>query len=211
MAGVLARIGRIDEARRGLHEATATGPRDRAQLVLGEAQILREAGRLAEAYDVLEGGLAALPGQADILYEAALAADKIGKLDVSERYLRELIKITPDNAHAYNALGYSLADRNERLEEAQQLIDKALQLSPDDPFILDSKGWVLFRKGDSGGALDVLKKALALRADPEIAAHCGEVLWALGRRDEALKTWTEAAKSSPGNEALTATIKRFQP
>jgi tetratricopeptide (TPR) repeat protein len=211
MASVLAQTGRLDEARRGLHDAVAAGPRERAQLLLGEAQILRDAGRFPDAYAVLQGGLATQPGQPELLYEAALAADKIGKADISERYLRELIKIAPDNAHAYNALGYSLADRNERLDEAQELIDKALQLAPDDPFILDSKGWVLFRKGDTDGALDVLKKALAIRADPEIAAHCGEVLWVLGRHEDALKTWGEAAKATPGNEALQATIKRFQP
>jgi Flp pilus assembly protein TadD len=128
---------------------------------------------------------------------------------VLERNLRRLIEIKPDYAHAYNALGYSLADRNERLDEAQRLIDKALQLSPEDPFILDSKGWILFRRGDGSGALDVLKKAFAIRSDPEIAAHIGEVLWSLGRRDEARRTLDEAIKGSPDNEALTGTIKRL--
>ncbi|OHC61687.1 MAG: hypothetical protein A2045_06985 [Rhodocyclales bacterium GWA2_65_20] len=210
-SGVLAHTGRLDEARRLLQEARAGSARERVQLILGEAQLLREAGHRTDALAVLEGGLASQPDQPDLLYEAALAAEKIGRLDVLERYLRQLIQIKPDHAHAYNALGYSLTERGERLEEAQQLIDKALQIAPDDPFILDSKGWLLYRKGDTGAALDTLRKALALRADPEIAAHYGEVLWILGRRDEALKTWSEAAQASPGNEALATTIKRFKP
>ncbi|HEX8988667.1 MAG TPA: tetratricopeptide repeat protein [Rhodocyclaceae bacterium] len=213
LAGVLAQTGRLDEARKRLHEAQAnsSGSRERAQLVIGEAQLLRDAGRNQDAYAVLEAGLATQPEQPELLYEAALAAEKIGRPEVLERDLRLLIKLKPDNAHAYNALGYSLADRGQRLDEAQQLIDKALELSPDDPFILDSKGWVLYRKGDSAAALEILKKAFAIRPDPEIAAHVGEVLWVLGRRDEAEKAWGEAAKASPDNEALAATIKRFKP
>lgn len=211
IATVLVQTGRLDEARKRLHDAQVSTPRESAQLILGEAQLLREASRYADAYGVLEAGLVAQPEQPDLLYEAALAAEKIGRQDVLERDLRLLIKLKPDNAHAYNALGYSLADRGERLEEAQKLIDKALELAPDDPFILDSKGWLLFRKGDSAGALDVLKRALNIRPDPEIAAHVGEVLWAMGRHDEATKAWDNATKASPGNEALASTIKRFKP
>ena len=211
MAGALAQSGRIEEGRRVVRDAQTSSPRDRAQMIVVEAQLLRDAGRYTDAFDVLDAGLATLPGQPELLYEAGLAAEKIGRPAVLETYLRQLIQIKPDHAHAYNALGYSLADRGERLDEAQQLIDKALQMSPDDPYILDSKGWLLYRKGNNGAALEVLKKALALQPDPEIAAHCGEVLWVLGRRDEALKTWTEAVKASPGNEALAATIKRFKP
>ena len=211
IANVRAQTGHLDDGLKGLHEVSAADPQERTQLVLGEAQLLRDAGRYADAYAALEAGLAAQPDQPDILYEAALAAEKIGRPDVLERDLRQLIQIKPDDAHAYNALGYSLADRGERLDEAQQLIDKALELAPQDPFILDSKGWLLYRKGDAGNALDVLKRALALRPDPEIAAHVGEVLWELGRHDEALKAWNAAAHANPGNEALTATIKRFKP
>jgi tetratricopeptide (TPR) repeat protein len=211
LANVLAQTGRLDEARKRLHDAQASHPRDRAQLTIGESQLLRDAGRHLDAYNVLEAGLAAQPEQPEILYEAALAAEKIGRPEVLERDLRLLIKLKPDNAHAYNALGYSLAERGERLDEAQRLIDKALELAPDDPFILDSKGWLLYRKGNPANALELLKRALTLRPDPEIAAHLGEVLWALGRRDEALKAWDEAAKASPNNEALASTIRRFKP
>jgi tetratricopeptide (TPR) repeat protein len=211
IAAMLAHSGRLDEARERLQKARAANPRERTQLILGEAQLLREAGRIADAYEVLEAGIKLQPDQPELLYEAALAAEKIGLVEVLERRLRRLIELQPDHAHAYNALGYSLADRGERLDEAQRLIDKALELAPDDPFIMDSKGWLLYRKGETAAALELLRKALALRADPEIAAHFGEVLWVLGRRDEALEAWGEAAQASPDNEALAATIKRFKP
>lgn len=209
LANALNRSGKLDEARQALQDTAATSQRERGQLLIAEAQLLRDAGRHGDAYSVLEVGLAQHPDQPDLLYETALTAEKTGRSDVLERNLRRLIELKPDHAHAYNALGYSLADRNERLDEAQQLIDKALQLAPEDPFILDSKGWVLFRRGDAAGALDVLKKAFGIRADPEIAAHLGEVLWSLGRKDEAARTWQEAAKANPGNDVLLGTIKKF--
>jgi Flp pilus assembly protein TadD len=139
----------------------------------------------------------------------ALLAEKLGRVDVLEANLRKVIRLKPEHAHAYNALGYSFAERNERLPEAHQLIVKALQLAPDDPFIIDSLGWVLFRMGDNAGALSQLQRAFSIRPDPEIAAHLGEVLWMLGRRDEAKKTWRDAAKAHPGNEALAEVIKRL--
>ncbi len=210
-AAALAQLGRLDEARRRLRDAAVSDPQDREQFLIAEAVLLRDAGRIGEAYDVLEAALAENADQIDLLYEAALLADRLGHLDVVERNLRRAIRLKPDYAQAYNALGYSLADRNLRLEEAQQLIDRALDLAPDDPFILDSKGWVLFRRGDHPGALGVLQQAFALRPDPEIAAHIGEVLWSLGRRAEAEKTWKDAAQANPGNEALTAIMKKFMP
>lgn len=211
IARALVRQDKLDDARKALQETTATTVAERAQLLIAEAQLLRDAGRSVDAYGVLAGGLAANPDQPDLLYEAAIAAEKAGRVDVVEPYLRRLIEIKPDQAHAYNALGYSLAERNERLDEAERLIDKALELSPDDAFILDSKGWVLFRRGNALGALEMLKKAFAVRADPEIAAHMGEVLWSLGRRDEARQTWGEAMKASPGNEVLVGTVRKFAP
>lgn len=211
MATALVQMGKLDDARAALRLASAANPRERAQLTIAEAQLLREANRHPEAFAVLEEGLAHQPGQPDLLYEAALVAEKIGRGDILERYLRQLIKQKPDHAHALNALGYSLADRNERLDEAQQLIDKALSLAPNDPFILDSKGWVLFRLGNAAGAVEALAKAYALRADPEIAAHLGEVLWIMNRRDEAEKTWADALRANPDNAVLAATIKKFRP
>ena len=211
IATLLAKKGRIEEGRKGLQQAVAANAGERVALVVAEAQLLNDAGRAGEAYELLADKLTGEPEQPDLLYESALLAEKIGRFDVLERNLRKLITIKPEHAHAYNALGYSLADRKLRLDEAQQLIDKALSLSPEDAFIIDSKGWLLYRSGDNGGAVEYLQKAYSLRPDPEIAVHLGEVLWALGRRADAEKTWNEAIRASPGNEALTAAIKKFKP
>jgi Flp pilus assembly protein TadD len=211
LAQLLVRQQKLPEARAALQNSTATSLAERGQFLIAEAQLLRGIGHHADAFAVLQAGLTEHPDQPDLLYETAMLAERAGKPDIAERHLRRLVEIKPDHAHAYNALGYSLADRNERLDEAQALIDKALQLAPDDPFILDSKGWVLFRRGDPIGALEVLTRAFSLRADPEIAAHLGEVLWTVGRQDEARRTWREAEKAHPGNEVLLGTIKRFVP
>ncbi len=208
-ANMLASEKKIPEARRVLQEATAASTSERGQLIIVEAHLMRDNGDPNEALKILNSGLERLPDQTELLYESAMTAEKVGERDLAEKRLRRLIEVKPDYAHAYNALGYSLVERNERLEEAQELIEKALSLSPDDPFIMDSKGWVLFRRGDVDGAAQVLKKAYELRQDPEIAAHLGEVLWTLGRKDEARKTWQEADKAAPGNELLTGTMKRF--
>lgn len=210
-ATMLTQQGRLDEGRRLLQQAAASNPDFLPALLIAESQLLRDAGRAGEAYELLDRKLAVQPEQPELLYETALLAEKLGKQEVLERNLRKLIQLQPDHAHAYNALGYSFAERGENLDEAGRLIDKALELAPEDPFILDSKGWLLYRRGDQGGAIDTLGKALALRADPEIAAHLGEVLWVAGRRDEAKKTWNDAAKDYPANEALAATIKKFGP
>lgn len=210
-AAVLARQGRIEEARAQLRHGASLNPADHTALVVAESKLLNEVGRFAEAYGVLEAALGERPEEPTLLYETALTAEKIGKFDVLERHLRKLLKLKPDHAHAYNALGYSLTERNLRLDEAQQLIEKALTLAPEDPFIMDSKAWLLFRRGQLTQAEDLLRRAFTFRADPEIAAHLGEVLWTLGRRDEARKTWDEALKANPDNEALSATVKRFTP
>ena len=140
-----------------------------------------------------------------------MAAEKVDRIDIVEANLRKLIKIRPDHAHTYNALGYTLADRNERVQEAHDLIQTALKLSPNDPFIMDSMGWVLYRMGRDEEGLDYLQRAYKMRPDAEIAAHLGEVLWALGRHDEARRVWGGALKEHPKNEALQKTVKRFLP
>ena len=140
-----------------------------------------------------------------------MAAEKVDRLDVLEGNLKQLIKLRPDHAHAYNALGYTLADRNQRISEAYGLIETALKLAPDDPFIMDSMGWVLFRMGRSKEGLDYLQRAFKQRPDPEIAAHLGEVLWVLGQQDQAKKIWAESLKDHPGNDVLQSTVKRFLP
>jgi tetratricopeptide (TPR) repeat protein len=210
-AGVLAQQGDMEAARRYLAESEAATPRERAQLLIGEAQLLREAGRTADAHAALAAGLARDPDQPELLYEVALLDEKLGRIDEMERRLRRLIELRPDHAHAHNALGYSLADRNLRLDEAHRLIERALELAPNDPFILDSKGWLLFRQGQPQAALEVLNTAFAIRPDPEIAAHLGEVLWMLGRRDEARATLEKARQEHPANETVAATLKRLLP
>ena len=208
---ILAQQGKVDEARRSLQAAAATSSRDRVQFLLAEAQILRDAGQAKDAFDLLDKSLVSQPDQPDLLYETALLAERLDRMDVMETNLRKLIQLKPDHAHAYNALGYSLADRGERLEEAQSLVGKALEISPDDPFILDSMGWVLYRKGDLQGALVPLQRAYGMRPDPEIAAHLGEVLWSIGKRDDAQKLWRDAAQANPQNEVLANAIKKFIP
>jgi tetratricopeptide (TPR) repeat protein len=210
IAQSLAAAGRIDEARkhlRGLPGDAAAVARHR----LAEVQLLREAGRDGEAYEVVEQALRAQPDDSDLLYESAMLAERLGRLPVMESRLRKLIALKPDSAHAYNALGYALADRGQRLAEAEALIRKALVLAPEDPFIIDSMGWVLFRRGDSAGAAAQLEKAYRQRPDPEIAAHLGEVYWRLGRQDEARRLWAEALKAHPDNGVLKAVVKRLAP
>lgn len=211
LASVLGRQGRLEQAREHLRSVSASSNRERVQLLLAEAQLLREAGQTRDAFEFLDAQLETQPNQPEILYESALLAERIGKNDVLESYLRKLIQIKPDHAHAYNALGYSLADRNERIDEAHQLIAKALEYSPDDPFILDSMGWVLYRKGDLAGARKYLERAYGMRPDPEIAAHLGEVLWMQGERDGATRTWREAQKTHPDNDVLSKAIRKFLP
>jgi tetratricopeptide (TPR) repeat protein len=203
--------GKLDVARQQLRDAQLKAPQSRIQLAVAEAQLLREAKRTEEAFDLLDSLLRQQPEQTDLLYETAMLAEKLGRMDILETYLRKLIVLKPDSAHAYNALGYSYADRNLRLPEARELIEKALKLAPDDPFILDSLGWVLYRQGDFAGALVQLERAYALRPDSEIAAHLGEVFWMLGRKDDAQRTWREAQKKNPANEELAGVVKKFIP
>ena len=201
--------GRLDDARRALQAAQAAHPDARIQLLIAEAALLREAKRAPEAFDLLDRELVTTPEQPDLLYESALLAERLGRLDVLETRLRRLIALRPDSAQAYNALGYSFAERGIRLLEARELIEKALSLSPDDGFILDSLGWVLYRQGDYAGALAALERAYRQRDDAEIAAHLGEVLSALGRNDEARALLFEAQRRFPDNEALSEAINKY--
>jgi len=209
-AQAIAKQGKVKEARAYLHAVKVNDAEAQVQLITAEAQILRDAGMADAALKVLGKALQAQPDQPELLYDMALTADKLNRFDILEANLRKLIKVKPDYAHAYNALGYSLADRNVRLPEARKLIEKALQLSPDDSFIIDSMGWVLYRQGDLKGAATYLRRAYAGRADAEIGAHLGEVLWVEGERDEARHIWDEALKSHPENETLKKTVDRFE-
>jgi tetratricopeptide (TPR) repeat protein len=210
VAQVMAKQGDLPGARDFLHKVGATTNQQRVQLILAEAQILRDANQTREALDVVERGLEKLPDHPDLLYDQGMLAEKLGRIDVLESSMRRVMKLRPDHAHAYNALGYTLADRNERLPEARELIEQALKLAPDDAYIMDSMGWVLFRQGRNDEALKWLKRAYALRPDAEIAAHLGEVLWATGNRAEAQRIWKEAVGRTPSNETLIKTIERFR-
>jgi tetratricopeptide (TPR) repeat protein len=210
-AGVLARQGKLAEARKYLQNVAAGDAQQRLQLTLAEASLLREVHAYQDAFEFLGAALAKTPDEPDLLYDYAMAAEKVGRNDVLEASLRQVIAMRPTNAHAYNALGYSLADRNERLAEAYTLIETAHKLAPEDSYILDSLGWVLFRQGRHQEALGYLQRAHEARPDAEISAHLGEVLWALGRQAEARKVWAEALRGQSKNEVLQSTIKRLAP
>jgi tetratricopeptide (TPR) repeat protein len=209
-ANAMAKQGKVDDAIGYLRRVADERPEDQPQLIVAEAQILREANRHNDAFKLLSEALDKQPDQPDILYDLALTAEKLERFDLLESNLRKLIQVKPDHAHAYNALGYSFADRNIRLAEARKLIEKALEISPDDFFIVDSLGWVLYREGDLKGAARELRRAYGGRPDAEIGAHLGEVLWQLGERDEARRVWDESLKAGPENETLQKTIKRLR-
>jgi Flp pilus assembly protein TadD len=209
-AMLLAKAKDPEAARALLQQAEVRNDDDRAKLTVGEAQLLRDAGRLDDALRMVADALELNKNNIDLLYEHAMLAERAKQFDLMERELRKLIKVAPDNQHAYNALGYSFADRNVRLQEAFDLISKANQIAPNDPYILDSLGWVEFRLGRLEQALKTLQRAYEIKADAEIAAHLGEVMWKMGRQDEAKKLWRTANDKDPKNETLRATLQRLQ-
>ncbi|MDZ7596523.1 MAG: tetratricopeptide repeat protein [Thiobacillus sp.] len=210
-AALLARAGRLDEARALLAFTQGENDAQNVRLVQAQAELLRDNKEHAEAFDVLSAGLKRFPDSADLLYDRAMVAEKLDKLDLLEADLRRVIVLRPDDAQAYNALGYTLADRTDRLAEAITLLDKALALAPEDPFILDSVGWAQYRAGNLARAQEYLERAYKTRPDPEIAAHLGEVLWARGLREEAGKLWQTSLQAHPQNEVLLETLRRLTP
>lgn len=209
-ASLLARQGQLPQARALLRNHPERRPEDARLKLMAEAQLLRDLKAWQQAYEVYSEASQRFPQDTELLYDQAMMADKAGQPEAMERLLRQLIAARPDYQHAYNALGYSLADRNERLSEAKQLIEKAVELAPTDAYIQDSLGWVEFRLGNYPRALEILQGAYRKRPDAEIAAHLGEVLWTMNRRDEALKIWREGLLLSNDNETLLATLKRLQ-
>ena len=210
-AFLLSKRGQIAEARQVLNEVQVTNNQQRVQLVLIEAQLLREANQPDEAYQLLQKASEKMPNNPDLIYGTAMMADKIGKPDEFEKLMRKVIQINPEYAQAYNALGYSLLDRNERIPEAVTLVEKALQLAPDDVSIMDSVGWGYYRSGKLDDSVNMLRRALAGNPDPEIAAHLGEVLWVRGDKKEAKEIWQESLKANPDNVPLQTVIKKFDP
>jgi tetratricopeptide (TPR) repeat protein len=210
-AFMLARQDRVAEARAHLQRLQPQNEAQRVQIVQAEAQLMREAKAYRESFDILKTALDTDADNPDLLYDIAMAAEKLDRIDVVETSLRRLIALKPDHAQAYNALGYTLADRTDRLTEARDYIEKALKLSPEDPFILDSMGWVQYRLGNHAEGLQYLQRAFDQRPDPEIAAHLGEVLWVKGDKSEAEKVWRDSLRDNPGNEELQKVIKKFLP
>lgn len=209
-AGILARQGKINEARELIRNLPERSPADARVKLSSEVQLLRDNKLYQQAYDLLAEATRRDPRDYDLLYDQATLAEKLGRPDEMERLLRRIISEKPQYHHAYNALGYSFADRNIRLGEARQLIMKALEFAPDDPFITDSLGWVEFREGNKAEALRVLQKAYRARPDAEIAAHLGEVLWSMGQREQALSVWREGLQLNAENETLIETLKRLR-
>jgi len=209
-ANAMAKQGKLDGAIQYLRKVSDDFPDQQVQITVAEAQLLRDANRNKDAFDLLGDALKTDPDQPELLYDYALTAERLEKFDVLEQNLRKLIEARPDHAHAYNALGYSFAERNTRLKEARTLIEKAIELAPEDYFIVDSLGWVQYREGNLKGAVQTLRRAYNGRPDAEIGAHLGEVLWVMGDRTEASRIWQESLKTAPDNETLQKTIKRLR-
>jgi tetratricopeptide (TPR) repeat protein len=209
-ASLLARQGKVAEGRKLLQPAVDASDADARAALLAEAQLLREQRDYASAAAVLKGATERFKEDTDLLYEQAMMSEKLGRFEEMEAQLLRVIELKPDHHHAYNALGYSFADRNLRLPEAKQLIERALKLAPGEPFIVDSLGWVEFRLGNLPEAARLLRQAHAGRPDAEIAAHLGEVLWASGAQDEARRVFADAAQREPANEALREALTRLK-
>ncbi|MFZ6759838.1 tetratricopeptide repeat protein [Undibacterium sp. Ji50W] len=209
-AFLYAKEGKLDEARQFVHSVKASNEAEQTQLVQTEAQLLRDAGQPDQARAILQEGIQQQPNNPDLLYDFAMLAEAQKDINGMETSLRKVIELAPNSQHAYNALGYSLADRNIRLDEASTLIEKANQLAPDDPFILDSLGWVKFRLTKYEEAEQALRRAYELRPDAEIAVHLGELLWTMGQKDNAKKIWRDAQQKDPDNQTLKSTLDRLK-
>ncbi len=209
-AKLMAAQGKLQQAQALLQSIPEAEPRDALVKINAEVQILREAGQDEAAYQILSKGRKRFPEDADLIYDMGMVADQLKRFDESEALMRQLIALHPDQANAYNALGYSLVERGIRYDEARTLLNKAIQLRPGDAFISDSLGWLEFREGKLNEALVWLKQAYASRQDTEIAAHLGEVLWQLGQREEALKIWREAQTKDANNHTLKSTLARLK-
>jgi tetratricopeptide (TPR) repeat protein len=209
-ASVLASQGRMDEARKLIRDLPERNAGDARLKMLAEISLLREHKQYKAAYELLGQAAAKEPKDPDLLYDQAMMAEKLGDFGDMERLLRQVMVLKPDYHHAYNALGYSFAERNTRLPEARQLVQKALEFAPGDPFISDSLAWVEFRMGNRGEALRILQAAFKEKPDPEIAAHLGEVLWTMGQHDQAQTVWREGLMLNSENETLLETLKRLK-
>ena len=208
-ADLLTQQGRTAEARQVLAQIQTSNAEQATRKTLVESMWLRENKQVSDAYALVKKALEAQPQSIELMSELAMVTEKLKRFDEMESLLREIMRRKPEDAHAFNALGYSLADRNTRLEEARQLIAQALKLAPQDAYIQDSLGWVTFRQGQHAEALQILQAAYRARPDAEIAAHLGEVLWVMGQREQAATIWREGLMLKADNETLRETLQRF--
>jgi len=209
---LLARQGRIDQARQHLQSVETSNTKDQVRLFLVEAELLADAGRYADALAVQDLALSEFPDDVDLLYARAMLAEKMNRLDLLERDLRAILAREPNHVQALNALGYTLADRTDRYQEAHDLVARALAQRPDDYYILDSMGWVLYRMGRNEEAVVYLRRAVAESGgDAEVAAHLGEVLWVMGDQAGARAVWEAALQRKPGDKRVTEVMQRLVP
>jgi tetratricopeptide (TPR) repeat protein len=209
-ASLLARQGQLAQARALIQQLPEPNAQEARRKLLAEVNLLREFKQYRPAYELMTGAVAQAPKDHELIYEKSILAEKLGRFEEMEALLRQILQIKPDYHAAYNALGYSLADRGLRLAEAKQLIQKALEFAPSDPYIQDSLAWVEFRLGNRQEALRVIEIAYKAKPDAEIAAHFGEILWSLGQRERALMIWREGLQLNADNETLQETLKRLQ-
>jgi Flp pilus assembly protein TadD len=209
-AALLAQQGRKAEGLNLLEQVKVSNPQAAKQKALAISQWLRDDKQFNAALTTIEEALTKFPADTDLQSELAMICEKLGRYEQMESLLRGIMKAKPNDPHAFNALGYSLADRNTRLDEARQLILKAIQLAPRDPFIQDSLGWLEYRVGNTKEALRILEAAYKARPDAEIAAHLGEVYWILGQQDKAGSIWREGLLLKSDNETLLETLKQFK-
>ncbi|MDX1431868.1 MAG: tetratricopeptide repeat protein [Gammaproteobacteria bacterium] len=209
-AVLLAESGRLVQARAHLQGLRSDNNQQAIRIYRAEAEILAKREDYAEAMQVYNGALEEFPNDTDLLYSRAMLAEKMDDLTLLERDLRAILAREPDNADALNALGYTLADRTDRYEEAYELVKRAYELKPDDHYVVDSMGWTLYRMGRLQEALEHLRRAMALNGDPEIAAHLGEVLWMMGDKAGAREIWDTALRDTPDDPRLLDVKKRFE-
>lgn len=212
IASLLNKQGRLEKARTHLQSIRIKSAAEKVRVVVYEGELLRAGGRMEEAMHVLSEGLEIMPTSHELLYARAMVAEKLDQLHIVEQDLKKIIDQNPKNADALNALGYTLADRTGRYEEALGYIKKALELKPDDYYVIDSMGWVLFRLGHFNEAISLLSQAFALseESDAEVAAHLGEALWSQGRKEDARAVWNRALEGSPDNSVLLEAMERQQ-
>ncbi|MCP4391377.1 MAG: tetratricopeptide repeat protein [Gammaproteobacteria bacterium] len=213
VADMLGLLGRTDEAVSHLDDMLKGSQSDGSlvRIYISKGELLRGARRYPQAMVVFNTALGIVPGNSDLLYARALVAEKLGRIDILESDIRAILKTEPDNAHALNALGFTLADQTDRYEEAYGYLKRAIEIMPDDAAIIDSWGWVHYRMGDYDKAISLLRKALSQFDDAEISAHLGEVLWVNGSQQEAQQVWQRALKKSPDDPTLQKVMQRFTP